>query len=431
MDNIEKAIFISLGVLVIPLSVGLYCFFQVQESNKILTIIDQKTNVKIGANSIASLVNNEAIKKEEVVPVVVEPNPKLTNPPQIIKAVYVTGWSAGSPRYLKYLNNVFETTEINAVVIDIKDYSGQVFYNSDVPQVKEYKTSVNAIPDINSLINYFHNKGIYVIGRIVVFEDPALAKARPDLAIYNKEETKDVKSPVLWLDNHGLPWLDPSSKEVWGYNISIAKDAFFHGFDEINFDYIRFPSDGKVANMGFPAWDYKTSRRAVIKSFFQELRRSLVNEKISADIFGYATVTPDDMGIGQVLEDFFEYFDYISPMVYPSHYSVNFLGYPNPAEYPYEVVSYSMREAQKRQTKYYNKIQSTIEGKQNQLAPMVKSKFRPWLQDFNLGAVYTEEMVKGQIDATKEVLLDNFNGYMVWNPSNVYTLGAIVDPTKE
>lgn len=394
MEKLEKVIIVVLLILLIPLLAGLYYFFKIQDNNtKLSQAFPQQKLVGADNKSIATISAVEITKIAE--PIIVS---KLANPPQIIRAIYVTGWSAGSLKYSKYLDNIFATTEINAVVIDIKDYSGKVFLNSSIA------------PSISNLIQHLHEKGIYVIARIVVFEDPVLAKARPDLAIYNREETVDVRNPVLWLDNHKLPWLDPASKEVWDYNISIAKNAVEHGFDEINFDYVRFPSDGKTSNMGFPIWGQTTSRRFVIKSFFQELRKALVGVKISADIFGYATVTKDDMGIGQVLEDSFEYFDYISPMVYPSHYSDNFLGYKNPAEYPYEVVNYSMQEALKRQTEYYKD------------PVIIKSKFRPWLQDFDMGAVYTQEMVLAQIQATKNALGEDFNGFMLWNPSNVYSL---------
>ena len=339
------------------------------------------------------------------VPIVEIPPEKLSDPPKIIKAVYVTGWSAGSKSYLNYLTNLFKTTEINAVVIDIKDYSGLISYPL-------------AIKDINGLVRFFHNQNIYVIGRISVFEDPAFSQARPDLAIYDKTLTEDKTKPVLWLDNHKLSWLDPASQEVWDYNISIAKDVLSLGFDEINFDYIRFPSDGQTENMAFPYWDQITPRRVVLKSFFEYLRQELPDAKLSADLFGQTTVNSDDLGIGQIIEDALEYFDYVSPMVYPSHYAENFMGFSNPADYPYEVVSYSMATALAKKTAYLNL--KTAEGPAPKLAEL-----RPWLQDFNMGAVYTAEMVKLEIQASKDALKDNFVGYMLWSPSNIYNKSAI------
>jgi len=330
-------------------------------------------------------------------------NAKLSNSPKIIKAVYVTASSARNQRYLDYLNNLFNTTEINAVVIDIKDYSGQIMFSG-----------------IGSLVQELHSKGIYVIARIVVFEDPVLAKSRPDLAIYNKSITTDLKNPVLWRSGNSL-WVDPASKEVWDYNISIAKSAISYGFDELNFDYVRFPSDGKTEEMGFPFYDKRISKNLIIRQFFQKLRESLPGIKLSIDLFGYTAVSEGDVGIGQILEDSFDYFDYISLMVYPSHYENGFLGYLNPAEYPYEVVKYSIQEALKRQIAYYSQLHIT-----NKNGIMNHSEFRPWLQDFNMGANYDAEIVKSEIRATTEALGKYFNGFMFWNPSNIYTTGAVL-----
>jgi hypothetical protein len=354
------------------------------------------------------------------------PAQKLSNPPEIIKAVYVTGYSASQKNYLKYLSSLFQTTEVNAVVIDVKGSDGVVTY----PEL---------IPDIDALIRFFHDQNIYVIGRIAVFEDPKFSKTRPDLAIYNKAKTTDIAKPVLWLDNNGLSWLDPSSKDVWDYNISLAKDAFYHGFDEVNFDYIRFATDGNMENMGFPIYDGKKQRSKVIKEFFQYLRVQLVGEKISADLFGQVTTDNGDMGIGQLLENAFENFDYICPMVYPSHYISGFNGFENPAEHPYEIIKYSMDKAalrkivySKAQQNYFLQIseatgtpaymsQTKELPEKNNLA-----KFRPWLQDFDMGANYTADMVKKEIQATQDSLQDDYSGFMLWNPSNIYTSGALL-----
>lgn len=298
--------------------------------------------VSFAFNDNNYFINKPAIIASAIIPTAPAyiPPQKLSNPPAIIKAVYVTGYSAGTKTYLKYLTNLFKTTEINSVVIDIKDYSGTVFYKDGV------------IKDIDSLIRFFHDQNIYVIARIVVFEDPAFSKARPDLAVYNKIKTTNIAQPVLWQDNHGLSWLDPSSEDVWNYDISLAKDAFYHGFDEVNFDYVRFPSDGKTENMGFPVWDGLTPKSDIIKQFFTYTRQQLSGEKISVDLFGQTTVNTDDLGIGQIIENAFENFDYISPMVYPSHYANNFIGFANPAEHPYDVIKYSMASALSRQIAY-------------------------------------------------------------------------------
>ena len=345
------------------------------------------------------------------------PPQKLSNPPEIVKAVYVTGYSAGTKKYINYLSQLLENTEINSVVIDIKGSDGYVTYNSSLPDVQKYKLTDSAISDIDSLIRFFHNKNIYVIGRIVVFEDPVYSKIKPELAVYNKTETTDLSHPVLWKDNHGLAWLDPASKDVWDYDISLAKDAFNnHGFDEINFDYVRFPTDGKSENMGFPIYDGKKEKSEVIKEFFTYLRQQLKGGKISVDLFGQTTVNKDDMGIGQLLESTFLNFDYICPMVYPSHYINGFDGFLNPAEHPYEIVKYSMDSGISRENIFFqNSTQKNIS----------LAKFRPWLQDFNMGAVYDEQMVKQEIKAVQDSLQNNYSGFMLWNPNNKYTEEAV------
>jgi hypothetical protein len=139
---------------------------------------------------------------------------KLSNPPEIIQSVYVTGYSAGNKKYLNYLSNLFKNTEINSAVVDIKGSSGYVSYASGAEEVKKYSLTNYAISDIDALIRFFHDQNIYVIARIAVFEDPVYSKFRPDLAIYDKTKTADKTKPVLWRDNHGLSWFDPSSKDV-------------------------------------------------------------------------------------------------------------------------------------------------------------------------------------------------------------------------
>ena len=385
--------------------------------------------------------NNPIIKGESAAEYV--PPQKLSNPPAIIKAVYVTGYSAGSKKYLNYLSNLFKTTQINAVVVDIKDYSGLISYNSGALDAKKYNLYNNAIPDIDALVRFFHGQNIYVIGRVANFEDPAYSKARPDLAIYDKIKTTDLSKPVLWEDDNGLSWLDPSSKEVWGYNVSIAKDALYHGFDEINFDYIRFPTDGKMDDMGFPVWDGKTPKATVIKGYFQYVRTSLYGEKISADLFGQTTINNDDMGIGQVIENAYENFDYVSPMVYPSHYANNFMGFANPAEHPYEIIKYSMDSALKKENvlAQQGQVSATTSGElagslTSETSPSVAgliapspmsplAKLRPWLQDFNIGADYTAQMVGQEIKATQDSLGGSYEGFMLWSPSNIYTQDAL------
>lgn len=361
----------------------------------------------------------------------IENQKPLADPPTKIKAVYLTSWSAGNSAKINYLIDLARDTEINAVVIDIKDYSGFVAYDIQVPEVKKYQAQEIRIPFVNRLIKQLHDEGIYVIARITVFQDPRLVQARPDLAVKSKKTNK------IWLDNKKLSWLDPDGQETWNYIIAIAKEAANRGFDELNFDYIRFPSDGEMNDLVFPFGDGQTSKEQTIKNFFQTLRRELNGIKISADLFGLTTVNQDDLGIGQVIEDAYENFDFVAPMIYPSHYAAGFLNYKNPAQYPYEVVKYSIEKALARlipSVKIGNEIATTtaVAIAQPKEPIIFKAKLRPWLQDFDLGADYNAAMVKKQMQAVADSLqicsstcAEAVSGWMLWNPSNNYTKGAL------
>lgn len=316
--------------------------------------------------------------------------------PERVIGVYLTGWSASNEEKIDYVIDLAKRTPVNAVVIDIKDWSGHVSYDTDVKEMENAERVI--IKDMHRVVKKFHDNGVYVVGRITVFQDPVLASLRNDLAVKSR-------SGGLWYDFNGLSWIDPSKKEGWDYNIALAKDALGKGFDEINFDYIRFPSDGVLMDMDF---DNITSEREVIRNFFAYLRESIPDDNISVDLFGLTTVNKDDLGIGQVIEDAYEYFDFVCPMVYPSHYVSGFLSFENPADYPFEVVAYSMAKAKVRLGDY-------------------GSKLRPWLQDFNLGAEYDTSKVYLQIKAVKDILGDDYSGYMLWSPENWYNEEAIIE----
>ncbi len=365
-------------------------------------------------------------KSDNSAPVLIEngdiPNQnRLSSPPEGIKAVYLTKNSAGLEDKVGSIIELIRETELNAVVIDIKDYSGYVSYDIKNAEVEKYgaKNPAKEIPikHLNELIKRFHDEGIYLIGRITVFQDPILAKARPDLAVQDK--SKDGP----WLDRKKLAWMDPSAKEVWDYNAAVAKDILDRGFDEVNFDYIRFPSDGDLDNMAFPFWDGTIDKHIVLKRFFEYLRTSLPDAKLSVDLFGMAAFADNDLGIGQIIEDAYEFFDYVCPMVYPSHYEKGFLGYKNPADHPYEVIKYSMEIALKKLNDANVKI-----AEENRLDPaankkLFAAKLRPWLQDFDLGADYDAQKVRSEIEAVYDSGLDS--GWFLWDPRNVYTREAL------
>lgn len=358
------------------------------------------------------------------VPREIEPQHPLPNPPSEIKAIYATSWSAGNERTLARLEKLIRETELNAIVIDVKDYSGYVAYNTELPLPKQYRAVEARIPRLNALVKRLHDAGIYVIGRISVFQDQRLALARPELAL------QGVSAQAVWEDHKGLTWMDTASEEVWQYNAAIAREILERGFDEVNFDYIRFASDGNLRDIAYPVWDGVTPRTAVMESFFKYLRAELPNARLSADLFGLTTVNEDDLGIGQHLETAFPYFDAIAPMVYPSHYAPQFLAYANPAEHPYEIVKHSVESALARlrawqASQNLESLNSTIEFP---VSSIRSPKLRPWLQDFDLGATYDAAMVIRQVQAVLEASVsapELYGGWMLWDPRNEYTREAL------
>ncbi|OJI09300.1 MAG: hypothetical protein COV08_01735 [Candidatus Vogelbacteria bacterium CG10_big_fil_rev_8_21_14_0_10_49_38] len=321
--------------------------------------------------------------------------------PVPVRAVYLSSWVAGTPSFREGLIKKLKGTEINAVVIDVKDYSGKIIVKLDEPEAAKYGSFENRAPDIAEFIAELHEKGFYVIGRISVFQDDFLARHRSDLALLRKDGR-------LWEDKKGVAWLDLSMPEVWEYIALIAKESHGVGFDELNFDYIRFPSDGDTTKISYRNYDATTETRPeALRDFFSYLQGQMkdLGAPTSADVFGMITTNTDDLGIGQVLEVVAPYFDYVAPMVYPSHYPPTWNGFVKPAQNPYEVVKIALEGAV---------VRLEAQG-------LPRSKLRPWLQDFDLGAVYTAQMVKAQHRAVYDNGLDS---WMMWDPKNLYTMGA-------
>ncbi|MFA6295364.1 MAG: putative glycoside hydrolase [Candidatus Paceibacterota bacterium] len=322
--------------------------------------------------------------------------------PKYLKAVYMTSWAAGNNKFRKELFDLVDTTEINAVVIDVKDYSGRISFAVDDPFLQKIGSSEKRIPDIKEFIGKLHEKGVYVIGRISSFQDSFLINVHPEWAVKSTDGN-------IWKDYKSVKWLDPGAVPVWDYLVAIGKQSYAYGFDELNFDYIRYPSDGNMKDIVY-SWSNGRTRREVMRLFFLYLRESFVDIEVplSVDLFGLTTSAVDDLGIGQHLDDALPYFDYVSPMVYPSHFGTGYIGLTKPAEYPYEVVKNSMDQAVIRAI----------------AASTSPEKIRPWLQAFDLGAVYTPAMVRKQIQATYDAGLTS---WMLWNAGSVYNKGALLD----
>ncbi len=331
--------------------------------------------------------------------------------PENLRAIYMTACVASMPNWRSDLKSLIESTELNSVVIDVKDYTGNVSF---------VEGSSCYISDLQDFISTLHQSGIYVIGRISVFQDPAYAKLHPELAVQSK-------SGGVWKDRKGLAFIDVGAKPYWDYILNISHRAYALGFDELNFDYVRYPSDGNMEDTKY-TWTVGTStgstssplsKPEMLETFFSYLHDNLegVVPVISVDLFGMTTTVASDMGIGQVLERALPYFDYIAPMVYPSHYPPGWNGFKDPALHPYEVIKLTMSEAKRREELWY-----LSRG----IASSTQSKLRPWLQDFSLGVTYGPEEVRAQIQATYDASLSS---WMLWSAGNRYTASALLPET--
>jgi hypothetical protein len=356
------------------------------------------------------------IKKEEV--------PHLATPVPM-RAVYMTSCVAGTINFRNEVVKLVDETEVNSLIIDIKDFSGTLSYIPNDPALKEYLSTRCYAPDMKEFIKKLHEKNIYVIGRVTVFQDPFYTKKYPEYAV------RKLSDKTTWHDHKGISFIDVGARPAWDHIVAIAKDAYGIGFDEINFDYVRFPSDGNMKDIYF-SWSQGKTKSDALEEFFSYLHDSLKDTGVvtSADLFGMTTTNYDDLNIGQVLEKALPYFDYIYPMVYPSHYPNGFNGWTNPNKYPYEIIKFSMDKAIARtvasSTTIAHKggipIASTTPQRYTKEV-YDKNKIRPWIQDFDYGGNYDIPEVKAQIKAAYDAGL---NSWLIWSPSNRYTRGALL-----
>lgn len=321
----------------------------------------------------------------------------IKNPvPEPIKGIYLTAYSAGNPQKLDEIIKLLNQTELNAVVIDIKDASGYVLFDSQLALVKELKLKDNRLKNLPAIIQKLHSQNIYVIARQTVFQDPLLAEKKPEWSL------KD-KNGQIWRDKKGLAWVDMTNPKIWNYNLLLAKEAAKLGFDEINFDYVRFPSDGLTKNIDYGNNQGKLYE--VMQKFyhFLNLKMSKIAIWTSVDFFGLVMERNDDLGIGQRLIDAASEVDFICPMMYPSHYYSGHLGFDNPADHPAEIINNGLKKGLLK-----------MEDR--------RAKIRPWLQAFNLGAVYDADKIRQQIEIVEKYLP---HGWLLWNAANHYTTDGL------
>jgi hypothetical protein len=324
--------------------------------------------------------------------------------PQTVKAAYLTYYGIGDKRIRERVLELVGRTELNAVVIDVKGDRGLIPYRTEVPAALAAGAQGPVIiKDFEAQLASFKAQGVYTIARIVVFKDNVLANHRKDLAII------DTRTRRPWIDNEKLAWVDPFREEVWDYVIAIAKEAAAKGFDEIQFDYVRFPTDGKLSAARYSKPNNSTTRLPTIAAFMAKARRELgpTGVFIAADLFGYTAFNANDTDIGQRIEELAPHLDYICPMVYPSGYHLGIPGYRNPVMHSYEVVRESVKMIRQRSQHTHVQV-------------------RPWLQDFKDYAfdkrIFGVREVKDQIRGATEA---GAVGWMLWNPKNDYTADAL------
>jgi hypothetical protein len=325
-----------------------------------------------------------------------EHEPSVRLKPFAPKALYLSFYGIGDRSLRESALRLIEATELNALVIDVKGDRGRIPYKSTIPLATQVGAQeLVVVKDIAGLLKSLRERGIYTIGRIVVFKDQPLASSRRDWAV-------KLPGGELWRDREGLAWTDPFQREVWDYNFAIAEEAARYGFDEIQFDYVRFPD---ARGLIFTAPSHEQSRIRTIAEFLQTARKRLLpyNVFLSAVIFGFVCWNLDDTGIGQTVDSLKPYLDYLSPMLYPSGFHAGIPGCSEPVAHPYEIVYRSLGRAKER----------------SGLAPV---RFRPWLQAFRDYAfdrrAYTGKEIMQQIRAAEDF---GSNGWMLWNPRNEYS----------
>lgn len=323
------------------------------------------------------------------------------NPRRDVRGLYLTLYTASSTKSLNEVLQIVDGTALNALVIDVKDDSGRTLHHSPAADRFNPKANEKApVKDLAAFVKRLRDRKVYTIARIVTFKDPIYAEAHPERAIVYRANGKIYRS------RDGLAWGSPYDPEYRAYNLAVAKEAALAGFNEIQFDYVRFPEIAKDSTMNYRDRGRQTKSQA-IQSFLFEARRELspLHVYVSADVFGLISATRDDMRIGQYWEAMSNATDYISPMAYPSHYAPGTYGLSVPDLYPYELMSRTTRDALKRN--------------RNLATP---AAIRPWIQAFTAKWLrkyrhYGVPEIKAQIKALKE---NGITSYLVWNPNNRY-----------
>jgi len=319
------------------------------------------------------------------------------------RGLYISFWAAGSQKKMDKIFDIIDKSDINTVVVDIKNEYGYLSFKGDVKEAKNigaYKR--RTIKDIDTFIKKLKQRNLYIIGRIVVFKDELFATNNPECAVRDSNGS-------IWRNHDHLAWSSPLCIKAHQYNIDIAKDTASKGFDEINFDYIRFPASKSVV---FDMENNSSNRIKVISSFLQKANKELkpLGVNISVDTYGYVCWNKKDTGIGQNLKEMAKYVDFISPMLYPSGFHMGIPGFKNPLENMYETIYLSLQKAAN-------------------LSGIDPSMLRPWLQAFKDYSFDRRKFGNYEIMLQTKASEDaKSNGWLLWNPSSYFLSKWIVVP---
>ena len=325
-----------------------------------------------------------------------------------IKGAYLSYYGVGDRTIRAHVLGLLDRTELNAIVIDVKGDRGFIPYESRVPLARDAGAMGPVrVRDFDELLDRLKARGVYTIARIVVFKDDVLARHRRNWAVI------DARTGSLWLDKEHLAWVDPFEEEAWTYSIAIAEEAALKGFDEIQFDYLRFPGDGTLSAARYSKPSTRENRLAAVTRFLTRARAALELSRASlaVDLFGYTAFNADDTGVGQRIEELAPFVDVFCPMAYPSAYHLGIPNYRNPVAHPYEVVHETVRRMRERSAHAVT--------------------VRPWIQDFRDYAFDLRPFGVPEVRAQMTAALDaGASGWMLWNPRNSYTVDALAPGSK-
>ncbi len=327
------------------------------------------------------------------------------------KGIYVSYGAMGDADFQARIKELLETTELNTVVMDFKGDRGYLSFPSDVPLAQEIgATAFPTVKDPEEFLKWYKDRDVYLIARIVTFKDNLVTKAYPGWAV------TDSATGGVWKDAEGMGWIDPNLHAGWDYDIALAQEAARMGFDEVQFDYVRFPTDGAIGRATFALPNTEEQRVAALTGFMGRAQETLkpLGVKIGADVFGYSAWVSDDLGIGQHIESIAPYLDVLSPMVYPSTFAMGLPGqspqYRNAIAFPYEIV---------------NKSTDRTVTRARSVNPAII--VRPWIQDFQDYAfderIYTPAEIRAQMDGVRDA---GGRGWLLWDPAVKYTAEALM-----